>query len=107
MRTGLRDLVEKIRTIDWLVALNGDLVQRAGGTGHLMLRPDWYRKSPLGDGGPIIQAGVEPVAGVPIGKGVPSALPVTYVLLNYVLRAIVANNLNSLQSGTASSTRRC
>ncbi|KVQ59264.1 DUF3396 domain-containing protein [Burkholderia territorii] len=104
MRTGLRDLVEKIKTVDWLVALNADLVQRAGGTDHLLLPPDWYRKSPLGDGGLIIKAGAEPVAGIPMGKGIPPAPPAAYVLLNHALRAIVADKLNSLQSGTASST---
>ncbi|MDN8051559.1 DUF3396 domain-containing protein [Burkholderia multivorans] len=104
MRTGLRDLVERIKTVDWLVALNADLVQRAGGASALTLPPDWYRKTPFRDGGLIIQAGVDPVAGVPLGKGIPPAPPAAYVLLNHALRKIVADKINSLQSGTASST---
>lgn len=36
------DLAGKIKTVDWLVALDGDLVRTAGGTASLTLPPDWY-----------------------------------------------------------------
>ncbi|KVN13894.1 hypothetical protein WT09_16755 [Burkholderia stagnalis] len=104
VRTCVRDLIDRIKTVDWLTALDADLVRRAGGAEDLILPPNWYRKTPLRDGGLLIQAGVEPVAGVPLGKGIPPAPPAAYVLLNHALRAIVADKINSLQSGTASST---
>ncbi|TCW81441.1 hypothetical protein C5O80_22705 [Burkholderia sp. SRS-46] len=104
MRTSIRDLVDKIKTVDWLTALDGDLVRRAGGADALMLPPDWFRKAPLGQGGLLVQAGVKPVAGVPIGKGVPPAPPAAYVLLNHALRAIVADKSGILQRGTVNST---
>ncbi|WP_232448858.1 type VI immunity family protein, partial [Burkholderia ubonensis] len=104
MRTSIRDLVDKIKTVDWLTALDGDLVRRAGGADALMLPPDWFRKVPLGQGGLLIQAGVDPVAGVPIGKGIPPAPPAAYVLLNHALRSIVADKSGILQRGTINST---
>ncbi|EKS9886553.1 DUF3396 domain-containing protein [Burkholderia pyrrocinia] len=102
--TSIRDLTGKIKTVDWLTALDADLVRSVGGADSLMLPPDWFRKTPLGDGGLIIQAGVEPAAGVPMGKGVPPAPPAAYVLLNHALRPIVAETSDILQGGTVDST---
>ncbi|MCS6480195.1 DUF3396 domain-containing protein [Burkholderia thailandensis] len=102
--TSIRDLTGKIKTVDWLTALDADLVRSAGGADSLMLPPDWFRKTPLGDGGLIIQAGTEPVAGVPVGKGIPPRPPAAYVLLNHALRPIVADSSDILQSGTIDST---
>ncbi|WP_205169224.1 DUF3396 domain-containing protein [Burkholderia sp. LMG 13014] len=103
-RTCVRDLVNKIKTVDWLTAIDADLVRDAGGAAGLMLPPDWYRKTPLGDGGLIIQAGVEPQTGVSMGEGQPPALPAAYVLLNKALHPIVADTIDSLQDGTVNST---
>lgn len=97
-------MVDKIKTVDWLTALGADLVRRVGGANNLMLPPDWFRKTSFGDGGLIIQAGVEPAAGVPKEKGIPPDPPVAYVLLNHALRPIVAETISCLQSGTLNST---
>lgn len=97
-------MADKIKTVDWLTALNTDFVRRVGGANNLMLPPDWFRKTPIADGGLLIQAGVEPVAGGPMGKGQPPAPPAAYVLLNQALRPIIADTIDSLQSGTINST---
>ncbi|HIC7214004.1 type VI immunity family protein [Burkholderia stabilis] len=104
MRTSIRDLVDKIKTVDWLTALDADFVGRVGGANALMLPPDWFHKTPITNGGLLIQAGVAPVAGVPLGKGIPPAPPAAYVLLNHALRAIVAEKSGILQRGTVNST---
>ncbi len=101
-------LLDKIKTVDWLLVLGPDLVRRANGADNLMLPPDWFRKTPfktvLGDSGLIIQAGVEPAVGIPMGKGKPPAPPAAYVVLNHALRQIVADKIDILQSGTINST---
>ncbi|KVT56537.1 DUF3396 domain-containing protein [Burkholderia ubonensis] len=102
--TSIRDLTGKIKTVDWLTALDADLVSAVGGSDNLMLPPDWFRKTPFGNGGLIIQAGPEPAAGVPMGKGIPPGPPVAYVLLNHALRPIVAQHSDILQGGTIDST---
>ncbi len=99
-----KQLKDRIKTVDWLTALNADLAHRAGGSDNLMLPPDWFRKTPFGDGGLLIQAGVEPVAGVPMGKGIAPEPPAAYVVLNQALRPIVADTIDILQRGTLNST---
>ncbi|MCR1767699.1 DUF3396 domain-containing protein [Burkholderia glumae] len=61
-------------------------------------------KTPLRRGGLPIQAGVGPVAGVQVGKGIPPAPPAAYVLLNHALRPILAEKIGILQRGTINST---
>ncbi|MEX3555471.1 MAG: type VI immunity family protein, partial [Burkholderia gladioli] len=95
---------DRIKTVDWLTALDADFVRQVGGADQLMLPPDWFRKTPFGNSGLIIQAGPEPAAGVPIAKGVAPGAPVAYVLLNHALRPIVAETSDILQSGTVNST---
>lgn len=97
------DLSGKIKTVDWIVALNGDLVRAAGGAGSLTLPPDWYVRQPLPNGGLIIQAGVAPQAGVSAGPGKPPLPPAAYVLLDAALRPIVAEKMDVLQGGTLDS----
>ncbi|CAJ2849067.1 gp30 [Burkholderia pseudomallei] len=98
------DLVGKIKTVDWLVALDGDLVRTAGGAASLTLPPDWYVRQPLRDGGLIIQAGAVPQSGVSAGPGKPPLPPPAYVLLDAALRPIIAEAMDILQSGTLDST---
>ncbi|WP_179402964.1 DUF3396 domain-containing protein [Burkholderia guangdongensis] len=98
------DLIGKIKTVDWIVALDGELVRAAGGSPSLTLPPDWYVRQPLGDGGLIIQAGVAPQSGISAGPGKPPLPPPAYVLLNAALRPIVADKMDILQSGTLDST---
>ncbi|AYX34626.1 gp30 [Burkholderia pseudomallei] len=98
------DLVGKIKTVDWLVALDGDLVRTAGGAAALTLPPDWYVRQPLRDGGLIIQAGAAPQSGVSAGPGKPPLPPPAYVLLDAALRPIIAEAMDILQSGTLDST---
>lgn len=104
MGVGTVDLTGKIKTVDWIVALDADLVRAAGGAASLTLPPDWYVRQPLSDGGLIIQAGVAPQSGVSAGQSKPPLPPAAYVLLNAALRPIIAEKLDILQSGTLDST---
>ncbi|AJY29395.1 hypothetical protein BTM_1768 [Burkholderia thailandensis 34] len=97
-------LTGKIKTVDWIVALDADLVRATGGASSLTLPPDWYVRQPLGDGGLIIQAGVAPQSGISAGPGKPPLPPPAYVLLNAALHPIVAEKMDILQSGTLDST---
>ncbi|WP_186197570.1 DUF3396 domain-containing protein [Burkholderia gladioli] len=98
------DLVGKIKTVDWLVALGGDLVRTVGGSDSLTLPPDWFVRQPLGANGLIIQAGAAPQAGIAAGPGKPPLPPPAYVLLNAALRKIIATKMDTLQGGTLDST---
>jgi len=104
MGVGTVDLVGKIKTVDWIVALDADLMRAACGASSLTLPPDWYVRQPLGDGGLIIQAGVAPQTGVSAGSGKPPLPPPAYVLLDAALRPIIAEKMDILQSGTLDST---
>ncbi|MFL9995259.1 DUF3396 domain-containing protein [Paraburkholderia sediminicola] len=104
MRTNVRHLVDRIKTVDWLVALDADMLRLVGGAARLPLPPDWYGRRRFGEGGLVIQAGVEPQTGISAGEGSPPAPPPAYVALNAALRPIVADTIDSLQDGTLSST---
>ncbi|OXI91623.1 hypothetical protein CFB40_02080 [Burkholderia sp. AU31652] len=104
MRRNLRRLTDHIKTVDWLTAINADLVRELGGVDKLGLPPDWFRKQPYDDGGLIIQAGVAPQTGIAGEPGHPPAPPPAYVLLNNALRPIIVDALGTLQTGTATST---
>jgi hypothetical protein len=98
------DLIGKIKTVDWIVALDSGLVRAAGGASSLTLPPDWYVRQPLGEGGLIVQAGAAPQSGISAGPGKPPLPPPAYVLLNAALRPIVADKMDIIQSGTLDST---
>jgi hypothetical protein len=98
------DLIGKIKTVDWIVALDSGLVRAAGGASSLTLPPDWYVRQPLGEGGLIVQAGAAPQSGISAGPGKPPLPPPAYVLLNAALRPIVADKMDTIQSGTLDST---
>lgn len=100
----VKQLKGSIKTVDWLVALDAELLQRVGGADALALPPDWFRKTSLRGGGLIIQAGVEPASGISMGKGRAPAPPPAYVVLNQALRPIIADKMDILQSGTINST---
>ncbi|MDR6493530.1 hypothetical protein J2797_003428 [Paraburkholderia terricola] len=104
MRTDVRDMTDRIKTVDWLTALDAELLQKVGGPQKLPLPPDWFGRRSFGDGGLIIQAGAAPQTGVSAGPGKPPAPPPAYVLLNEALRPIVATTADALQDGTLSST---
>jgi hypothetical protein len=89
------DLIGKIKTVDWIVALDSGLVRAAGGASSLTLPPDWYVRQPLGEGGLIVQAGAAPQSGISAGPGKPPLPPPAYVLLNAALRPIVADKMES------------
>ena len=97
-------LTGKIKTVDWIVALDADLVRAAGGADSLALPPDWYVRQPLKDGGLIIQAGAAPLSGISAGPGKPPLPPPAYALLDAALRPIIAEKMDILQSGTLDST---
>ncbi|WP_321817880.1 MULTISPECIES: DUF3396 domain-containing protein [unclassified Paraburkholderia] len=98
------DLVGKIKTIDWLVALDADLVSAAGGPSGWTLPPDWFVRQPLDKGGVVLQAGAAPQAGISAGPGQSPLPPPAYVLLNAALRPIIATDMDVLQGGTLDST---
>ncbi|HGL6716218.1 DUF3396 domain-containing protein [Burkholderia contaminans] len=104
MRSTVRKLYTKIKTVDWLNALDGDLVRAAGGASSLMLPPDWFSRQPFGDGGLLIKAGVTPESGVSNGPGIPVSPPAAYVILNRALKPIIADSVDTLQDGTLDST---
>ncbi|MBO2962249.1 DUF3396 domain-containing protein [Burkholderia pseudomallei] len=97
-------LVSKIKTVDWIVALNADLVRAAGGPTSWTLPPDWFVRQPLGTDGLIIQAGAAPQSGISDGPGKSPLPPPAYVLLNAALRPIIAEDMDILQRGTLDST---
>lgn len=104
MRSNVRKLYTKIKTVDWLNTLDADLVREVGGTSALALPPDWFIREPLGDGGLIIQAGAAPETGISDGPGKPVLPPAAYVILDQALRPIVADTIDTLQDGTLDST---
>ncbi|MBU9403475.1 DUF3396 domain-containing protein [Burkholderia multivorans] len=104
MRSTIRKLYTKIKTVDWLNALDGDLVRAVGGSSSLMLPPDWFSRQPLGNGGLLIKAGVAPESGVSNGPGIPVSPPAAYVILNRALKPIIADSVDTLQDGTLDST---
>lgn len=104
LRTDVRDMSDRIKTVDWLVAIDAELLRKVGGAQRLQLPPDWFGRRPFGDGGLIIQAGAAPQTGVSAGPGKPPAPPPAYVVLNDALRPIVATTADALQDGTLSST---
>jgi Protein of unknown function (DUF3396) len=104
MGVGTVDLVGKIKTVDWIVALDADLVRAAGDESSWTLPPDWFVRQPLGKSGVILQAGAAPQSGISAGPGKPPEPPAAYVLLNLALRAIVAEKMDIIQSGTLDST---
>ncbi|WP_175700232.1 DUF3396 domain-containing protein [Burkholderia ambifaria] len=104
MRSTVRKLYTKIKTVDWLNALDGDLVRAVGGASSLMLPPDWFARQPLGDGGLLIKAGIGPESGVSNGPGIPVSPPAAYVILNHALQSIIADSVDTLQDGTLDST---
>ncbi|WP_334022571.1 DUF3396 domain-containing protein [Burkholderia gladioli] len=97
-------LTSKIKTVDWIVALDKNLVRAAGGPASWTLPPDWFVRQPLGADGLIIQAGAAPQAGISDGPGKPPLPPPAYVLLNAALRPIIAEDMDILQRGTLDST---
>ncbi|SDG91799.1 Protein of unknown function [Paraburkholderia phenazinium] len=103
LRTDVRDMTDRIKTVDWLTALDAELLRKLGGATSLSLPPDWFGRRSFGDGGLIIQAGVAPQTGVSAGPGKPPVAPPAYVLLNDALRPIVATTADALQDGTLSS----
>ncbi|MBB2981543.1 MULTISPECIES: DUF3396 domain-containing protein [Burkholderiaceae] len=103
-RVNVRKLYTKIKTVDWLNALDAELVREVGGASSLALPPDWFIREPLGDGGLIIQAGAAPETGISDGPGKPVLPPAAYVILNQALRPIVADTIDTLQDGTLDST---
>jgi hypothetical protein len=101
-RNAFRELSDKLKTVDWLVALGRPLVSKLGGRQAISLPPDWYRVTPYGDGGLIVQAGVQPCSGSEhVGKGEAAVPPPAYVVLNAALRPVMAETVGTLQNGTA------
>jgi hypothetical protein len=97
----VRDLTDRIKTIDWLTLIDKTMFQRVGGIDRLQseLPRDWYALVPCGQG-TMIRAGAVPEAGVPQPDSAPAAPP-AYVVLNAVLRDVVADTVSVLQRGTA------
>jgi hypothetical protein len=93
-RTGI---VNHIKTVGWLTAINTGMVDTAGGLSTLRseLPRDWFAKYDYGNG-IVIQAGPEPeLASVEI-----DAKPAIYVLPNKALRAVRVEKIDSLHQGS-------
>ncbi|AIO67546.1 hypothetical protein DM82_3041 [Burkholderia oklahomensis] len=104
VRRGVRRLTNRIKTVDWLTAINAEMVLELGGRANLALPPDWFGQQTYGRDGLIVQAGTAPQTGIGGGKGQAPEPPPAYVLLNQALRPIVADAVGTLQNGTPSST---
>ncbi|EKS9914191.1 DUF3396 domain-containing protein [Burkholderia multivorans] len=96
----VRDLADRIKTVDWLTLIDQAMLGRIGGIDALrsQLPKDWYDLAPCAQG-LLIRAGVAPEAGVARENAAPSAPP-AYVVLNAALRPIVADTVSTLQRGT-------
>lgn len=96
----VRDLADRIKTVDWLTLIDKTMLQRVGGIERLQseLPRDWYTLAPCAQG-TMIRAGVTPEAGVPQTNAAPTPPP-AYVVLNAALRDVVADTISILQSGT-------
>lgn len=102
IRTTFRSLSDKLKTIDWLVAIGPSMVAKLGGRQALSLPPDWFRITPYRDGGLVVRAGLQPRAGSEdVAKGAPPVPPPAYVVLNAALKPVIAEKIGTLQNGTA------
>ena len=101
LATKVRDLVDRIKTVDWLTLIDDGMLKRAGELSALQseLPKDWFSLTPCAQG-LLIRAGVLPQAGTPQGDGEPIAPPPAYVVLNAALRDIQAETVSILQRGT-------
>ncbi|MDR3097650.1 MAG: DUF3396 domain-containing protein [Paraburkholderia sp.] len=101
MAMKVRKLTGKLKTVDWLTLIDGQMLEHVGGLQTLRseLPKDWFRIEPCGQG-LLIRAGVAPEAGTPQGDGQPIAPPAAYVVLNAALRSVLADSVSSLQRGT-------
>ncbi|WP_038786441.1 DUF3396 domain-containing protein [Burkholderia pseudomallei] len=104
VRRGVRRLTNRIKTVDWLTAINADMVRELGGRQSLALPPDWFGLWSYGNDGLLIQAGVAPQTGIAGEKGQAPEPPPAYVLVNQALRPLIADAVGTLQSGTPNST---
>ena len=103
IRKTFRGLLDKLKSADWIVAIGREMVEKLGGKEALTLPPDWFRITPYGDGGLVIQAGLQPQAGSEhAAKGAPAVPPAAYIVLNAALKPVIAEQIGTLQNGTAS-----
>lgn len=96
----VRDLTDRIKTIDWLTLIDQAMLQRVGGMEALQseLPRDWYAIVPCAQG-TLIRAGMTPEAGVLQTNAAPTPPP-AYVVVNAALRNLVAATVSILQRGT-------
>ncbi|RQZ75945.1 DUF3396 domain-containing protein [Burkholderia glumae] len=96
----VRDLTDRIKTVDWLTLIDKTMLGKVGGIDALQsaLPKDWFDLTPCGQG-LMIRAGVIPEAGVPHADDAP-APPPAYVVLNAALRPLIADTVSILQRGT-------
>jgi hypothetical protein len=94
-RHGKTGIVDHIKTVGWLTAINASMVDAAGGIETLRseLPRDWFAKYDYGTG-LVIQAGPEPeIAPVELDPK-----PAIYVLPNMALQTIRVRHIDSLHS---------
>jgi hypothetical protein len=96
-----RQLQGKIKTVDWLTALDKPMLDAVGGLSALRsaLPPDWFAMGDYG-AGLVIRAGALPDSGASDEEGKPAVAPPAYLVLDHALRAIRARSLDALQHGT-------
>ncbi len=94
-RHGKTGIVDHIKTVGWLTAMNRGMVEAVGGMRTLRseLPQDWFAKYDYGNG-IVIQSGPEPeIAPVEL-----DAKPAIYVLPNMALRTIRVPKIDSLHA---------
>ncbi|RQS61580.1 DUF3396 domain-containing protein [Burkholderia sp. Bp8963] len=96
-----RQLKGKIKTVDWLTAIDKSMLDAVGGLSALRseLPPDWFAIGDYGTG-IVIRAGELPDSGASDDDGKPPVVPPSYIILDHALRAIRASSLDALQHGT-------
>ncbi|RQR60750.1 DUF3396 domain-containing protein [Burkholderia sp. Bp9125] len=96
-----RQLKGKIKTVDWLTAIDKPMLDAVGGLSALRseLPPDWFAIGDYGTG-IVIRAGELPDSGASDDEGQPPIVPPPYIILDHALRVIRADSLDALQHGT-------
>jgi hypothetical protein len=99
--TSARDLKDKVKTVNWLTAIDKPMLDAVGGLSALRseLPPDWFAIGDYG-AGIVIRAGVLPESGLSDSEDKPAFLPPAYVVLDHALRAVRTESMDVLQRGT-------
>lgn len=98
-----RQLQGKIKTVDWLTAIDQSMLDAVGGLSRLRseLPQEWFAIGDYGHG-IVVRAGVIPDSGASDVDSQPPVVPPAYIVLDHALRMIRTNDLDALQHGSVS-----